>query len=132
MVFKNVCVSALDESSLSIGIGSIVSLAKINPSSLHSEGKSNDIQGNPHLVRALSCQRSMVIHGQISPLKSTLVLTYLKLHYTTKVGISTDRPDDSHAVFRRVWICWDFKKVQFNFVLITGIYSDFQHNSESK
>ena len=77
-------------------------LVKINPSSLHFEGKSNDIQGNPHLVRALSCQRSMVIHGQISPLKSTLVLTYLKLHYTTKVGISTDRPEDSHDVFRRV------------------------------
>ena len=103
----------------------VATLVKINPNSLHSEWKSSDILENPHLVRALSCQRSMVIHGQFSLLKSTLFLTCLKLHYTTNIGISLDRPEDSHAVSRMVRICWDLKKVQFNFVLLTGIYSDF-------
>ena len=95
----------------------LFTLVESNPNSLHSEWKSSDILENPHLVRALSCQ--------ISLLKSTLFLTCLKLHYTTNIGISLERPEDSHAVSRRVRISWDLKKVQFNFVLLTGIYSDF-------
>ena len=50
------------------------SLVKIIPSSLHSEWKSNDIQENPHSVGGLSCQRSLVFHGQISPHKSNFSL----------------------------------------------------------
>ena len=62
------------------------SLVKIIPSSLHSEWKSNDIQENPQSVGGLSCQRSLVFHGQISPHKSNFFLTCMKLHYSTKVG----------------------------------------------
>ena len=75
-------------------------IVKINPGSFHSEWISNDIQENPHLVRALSCQRSVVFHGQTSPHKS-------KPAWSSKVGISPARLGHLKGAIQFCPCSWD-------------------------